>query len=162
MKSKSILTLISVLLLLCSCTDISNSSQENIEPISTMTEATNPVTTEAETTDLPDIPKPDYNSIECDFVENVKDKNKVFADDGALLAPIEVEYPQVSTDNELVNEKINNTYIEFKDSILNGDTPLFHTKRMNEMYKEYDTIWRGISCNSRLCSWFYRSNNSME
>lgn len=61
-----------------------------------------------------------------------------------------VKYPQISTENKEVNEKINNAYIDFKDSVLQGNTPFFSTEKLFDNYDEYGITWNGIDCCSEL------------
>ncbi|MDE6103455.1 MAG: hypothetical protein K2F60_02895, partial [Oscillospiraceae bacterium] len=158
MKNK-IIALMIVPLLLCGCTETVSeiSSNDNSietvsskEKVSSATEETTIPATTVNSTDPAVDHRPSTNKITCDFVQFCKDDSEIYADDGTLLAHVTVEYPQVLTENEEVNEKINNTYIEFKNSVLQGNTPFFSNEELFERYNEYDITWNRIDFDSKL------------
>ena len=152
MKNKICFCLLFTVLFLCSCTENTNitvSSENKVyetvsteETVSLVTEKTTATT--AKKTDPAAGHRPSTEEITCDFVQFCKDENEIYADDGALLAPVTVKYPQISTENKEVNEKINNAYIDFKDSVLQGNTPFFSTEKLFDNYDEYGITWNGI------------------
>lgn len=158
MKNKICFCLLFTVLFLCGCTENTNitvSSENKVyetvsteETVSLVTEKTTATT--AKKTDPAAGHRPSTEEITCDFVQFCKDENEIYADDGALLAPVTVKYPQISTENKEVNEKINNAYIDFKDSVLQGNTPFFSTEKLFDNYYEYGITWNGIDCCSEL------------
>lgn len=158
MKNKICFCLLFTVLFLCGCTENTNItvSSENKVYETVSTEETVSLVTEKKTattakkTDPAAGHRPSTEEITCDFVQFCKDENEIYADDGALLAPVTVKYPQISTENKEVNEKINNAYIDFKDSVLQGNTPFFSTEKLFDNYDEYGITWNGIDCCSEL------------
>lgn len=159
MKNKKFIFFLCYALLLCGCTENNTNvtsenaavSSERETAAAVMEQASIPTETAAQETDPAAAHRPSgRDEITCDFVQIIKEENEIYADDGTLLAPVTVEYPQVLTYNKQVNEKINNAYIEFKDSVLQGNTPFFNTEELSERYDKYNTTWNGIDCDSEL------------
>ena len=113
MKNKICFCLLFTVLFLCGCTENTNItvSSENKVYETVSTEETVSLVTEKKTattakkTDPAVGHRPSTEEITCDFVQFCKDENEIYADDGALLAPVTVKYPQISTENKEVNEK---------------------------------------------------------
>lgn len=156
MKNNIFLCVLCSALLLSGCTE-NNTNTVSFESetvsvkeavSSAVTEITTPTTTTTISEEVHEDPLYDHRpcryEIQCDFVEYCKNKNEIYADDGTLLGPVTVEYPHIVTENKEVNEKINNTYIEFKNSILQGNTPFASVEQIMENYEELDITFNSI------------------
>ena len=142
---KTITVFLSAVLLLNGCAETDEKQSENKEiSVSSYVEteifATEPVT-EPITEPVTESPteSPTENSteppVEYDNIEFIHEENEVLADDGTVLFKSHVDYPQISTGNQEIDNIINQYYLDQKELYLSGDSIHADKEDLQEYYE---------------------------
>ena len=124
---KTITVFLSAALLLNGCAKTEEKQSENKEISVSSYVETEIFTTEPITETVTESPteSPTESSteppVEYDNIEFIHEENEVLADDGTVLFKSHVDYPQISTGNQEVDDIINQYYLDQKELYLSGD-----------------------------------------
>ncbi|MGN1087359.1 MAG: PdaC/SigV domain-containing protein, partial [Porcipelethomonas sp.] len=110
---KTITVFLSAVLLLNGCAKTEEKQSENKEISVSSYVETEIFTTEPVTE--PPTESSTEPSVEYENIEFIHEENEVLADDGTVLFKSHVDYPQISTGNQEVDDIINQYYREIKD-----------------------------------------------